>query len=396
MKKLMMIFCAAAMTLSMSAAPAKAKAAKVDPVAEGFTVWQGATDKNFLWGRFLCPSDLRHRVVILVEVDASLNVQSTFAQLGPLFYKATIDREVNWAELEKIQRDVLFVVSNRGPSKSKENMLTALKYKGDNREINQTLSYFRSFSTAYDGLYLENAPERTSTNFPYVWVMGPDGTEPLFHGECTAGNIKLAAAAVDKGRKALKAKGEWQMFYGFLPEESKYREMIAKNLVPGKLKPLKPVSEKILKNVVSKNADEAKEAQMAFDAIEQARSDSVFRIMQEAMSAPHRAQYDYSRVVKLWPSEKKKFDEVMAKVKQIPEANSLTTLFMKMMTWGEPDFVPKNESDVKKIIAELNKLKKSVEKLKESKSLPVQNGALMMDARIDELISDMPSRVPEK
>ena len=395
MKKTILTVLTLGALASFAAAP-KAKPVKLDPVAEGYPVWQGAVDKNYLWGRFLCPSDLRQKVVILIEVDASLNVQGTFAQLPKLYHQATVDREVqDWASLENIKRDVLCVISNRGPAKDRDNLLKALSYKGDNRDIKQALAYLRPMTTGYDGLYLVNAPEGED-KFPRVTVMGPDSKEPLFRGDCDATGIAAAAKAVGEGRKLLNAKeNKWVPYYGFLPETSKYYAMIQKHLA-GKPKPMTPLSKAILKDVVSKDPEVAKEAQIAFDAIEQARSDLVFRIMQEAMACPHRAQYDLSKIMKMWPAEKKKFDAVMAKVKQIPEANALTPLFMKMATWAEPNFVPKNEGEVKKIIAELNKIKKTLEKLKESKSLVVQNGALMMDAKCDELITDMPSRVPEK
>ena len=44
----------------------------------------------------------------------------------------------------------------------------------------------------------------------------------------------------------------------------------------------------------------------------------------------------------------------------------------------------------------INKMKKDLEKLKESKVIVVQNGALLLDGEIDDLISLMPSRVQTK
>ena len=71
-------------------------------------------------------------------------------------------------------------------------------------------------------------------------------------------------------------------------------------------------------------------------------------------------------------------------------------MYCKLMAWSEPDFTCKNGGEVKKIIGELNKMKKDLEKLKESKVIVVQNGALLMDAQVDELISLIPTKVPEK
>ena len=64
------------------------------------------------------------------------------------------------------------------------------------------------------------------------------------------------------------------------------------------------------------------------------------------------------------------------------------------MEWSSPDFTCKGASDAKKIVQELNKIKKTLEKLKESKNLIAQNGALMMDVKVDELIATIPFKVP--
>ena len=41
-------------------------------------------------------------------------------------------------------------------------------------------------------------------------------------------------------------------------------------------------------------------------------------------------------------------------------------------------------------------MKKDLEKMKESKVIVVQNGALLMDIQVDELISTIPLKVPSK
>ena len=52
------------------------------PVASGFPVWQGVTDGNHVAGRRLCPSDLRDKVVVVVEFDAKDAAQQLKASLG--------------------------------------------------------------------------------------------------------------------------------------------------------------------------------------------------------------------------------------------------------------------------------------------------------------------------
>jgi hypothetical protein len=163
-----------------------------------------------------------------------------------------------------------------------------------------------------------------------------------------------------------------------------------------KPKPLTPVMAKIKRAIASKKAEVAKEAQILYDALEQTRSDLVFRIRAEAAACPHRAAYDIQQLLKFWPTEKKRIADYADKIKSIPEAGQLARIFVQMMEWADPAFVPKNAAAAKKIVAELNKSKKLLEKLKESKVMIVQNGASMLDAEIDELISSIPSKVPEK
>ena len=71
-------------------------------------------------------------------------------------------------------------------------------------------------------------------------------------------------------------------------------------------------------------------------------------------------------------------------------------MFCKVMVWADPAFTCKNAGEAKKIVAELNKMKKDLDKLKKSEVIVIQNGALLMDTQVDELIATIPSRLPEK
>ena len=53
--------------LSILALAAAAGAAPL-PVAEGFPAWSGLNEKNYLYGRELSPSDLRHKVTVVFEI----------------------------------------------------------------------------------------------------------------------------------------------------------------------------------------------------------------------------------------------------------------------------------------------------------------------------------------
>ena len=394
MKNRMTMVMAFLMPVALLAGPA----AKVDPVAEGYPDWQGISDKNYIMGRQVCPSDLRHKVTVVVDIEPGEKLQSQLILIGNLVEKTGLARAgsgANWETLE-LPRDVIVVVSNCGGGKDKdrEAIKEALKYKGEDQSISQSHSAVKSMGCAmYDSITFTEAPASAGKR-PFVYVMGPEGKEPLCQGELNDAMVKTVNAAIAKGKKQIAGwEIKWRPFYGNV-DEPKFFPALAKALEKGK--PLAPVEKAILKDVVAKDPEKAKEAQILYDALNQTRSDLVMRIKMEVAACPHRAYYDILQLVKFWPAEKKRLEAVYAKFKTIPEAEKMGKIFLKLKTWAEPEFTCKNAGEAKKIVAELNKMKKDLEKLKESKVIVVQNGALLMDIQVDELISVIPSKVPEK
>ena len=388
------------MGVLMSAAVLAGPAAKIDPVAEGFPDWQGMSAKSFIMGREIGPSDLRHKVVVVVEIEPNEKLQSQLAIAGQFGTRVGLANfgwdGGNWETIESLPRNLIFAVSNRGGGRDKDHeaIKEALKYKGEDQAITAALANFKGASCSmYDDLTFTGAPDTTGKR-PYVYVMGPEGKEILFQDTLTADSYKKANAAVSKALSKLKeTQGAWKPFFGCV-EEVKFFPIVAKTIEKGK--PLAPVSKALLKDVLSKDAEKAKEAQILYDAIEQTRSDLVLRIKMEASACPHRAYYDVQKLLRYWPSEKKRLDSAMAKIKANPESLKLAQMFCKLMTWSAPDFTCKNAGEAKKIVAELNKMKKDLEKLQESKVIVVQNGALTMASQVDELIALIPTKVPEK
>ena len=384
----------------MPAAVLAGPAAKIDPVAEGFPDWQGMSEKTFVMGRKIGPSDLRHKVVAVVEIEPNANLQSQLALAGQFGTRVGLANfgwdGGNWETIESLPRNFIFAVSNRGGGRDKDHeaIKEALKYKGEDQAISAALVNFRGPSCSmYDDLTFTGAPDTTGKR-PYVYVMGPEGKEILFQDTLTADSYKKANAAVSKALAKMKeTQGSWKPFFGCV-EEVKFFPIVAKTIEKGK--PLAPVSKALLKDVLSKDAEKAKEAQILYDAIEQTRSDLLLRIGLEASACPHRAYYDVQKLLRYWPSEKKRLDSAMAKIKANPESLKLAQMFCKLMTWSSPDFTCKNAGEAKKIVAELNKMKKDLEKLQESKVIIVQNGALTMASQVDELIALIPTKVPEK
>ena len=384
----------------MPAAVLAGPVVKIDPVAEGFPDWQGMSAKTFIMGREIGPSDLRHKVAVVVEIEPNEKLQSQLAIAGQFATKVGLNGfgwdGGNWETIESLPRNLIFAVSNRGGGKDKDHeaIKAALKYKGEDTTISLALGNFRGVACSmYDDLTFTGAPDATGKR-PYVYVMGPEGKEILFQDTLTADTYKKANAAINKALAKLKeTQGTWKPFFGCV-EEVKFFPIVAKTIEKGK--PLAPVSKALLKDVLSKDAEKAKEAQILYDAIEQTRSDLLLRIGLEASACPHRAYYDVQKLLRYWPSEKKRLDSAMAKIKANPESLKLAQMFCKLMTWAGPDFTCKNAGEAKKIVAELNKMKKDLEKLQESKVIVVQNGALTMATQVDELIALIPTKVPEK
>ena len=393
MKKLAFV-CAACAALELVAAPA----AKLEPVAAGFPQWQGAVPRNYIRGREITASDLRHRAVVVIDVDDNANLHKQLLEASSLI---SLTGLVNLGfsggnfETMELPRNVLVVVSCHGLLRNPDALKTALKTAGK-EEV--SLSYYSTAQVPfYEGLSLVGLD--TEGKRPYIYVMGPTGTEPLAQGNLAAAGIKAAREAVGKAKKTMGAGSPWKQFYGTVDPE----KVPALGAAIAKGKPLAQVAAAIAKDISSKDAEKATEAQIVYDALSQTRSDLLFRIRLEARACPHRAYYDFQQLVKFWPSEKKKLDDVMQMLKQqYPDADKLAKMFSKIMVWADPNFVCKNAGEAKKIVAELKKWKPLLAKLKEAKKKNgdadtiIQNGANILDMQVDELIESIPNRLPEK
>ena len=386
MKKLAFA-CAALAALELAAAPA----AKLEPVAAGFPQWQGISPKSHIRGREITAADLRHRATVVVDVDDNADLHKQLLEAAGLLQLTGLVslgfEGGNW-ETMVLPRDVLIVVSCHGLLKNPDALKTALKSSGTDEAA------LSGFSTAmvpfYENISFVGGPE-TEGKRPYIYVMGPTGTEPLSQGKLDAASVKAARAAVNKAKASFK-ETPWKQFYGTADPEK--FPAVAAAIAKGK--PLGPVAASIQKDVLSKDTEKAQAAQVVSDALSQARSDLLFRIRLEVRACPHRAYYDFQLLVKYWPSEKKKLDDVMQKLKMVPDAEKLAKMFSKAIVWADPNFVCKNAGEAKKIVAELKKMKPALTKMKESKIIEIQNGALLLDAQVDELMSSIPSRLPEK
>lgn len=389
--KMLVFFGAAFAAFALMAAPGKA-----DPVAEGYPDWQGLVEKNHIRGREICASDLRQRAVVVFETDVNSPALAqqllSSAQLVALTGLAGAAHGVNWEDRE-LPRDFILVHVVHGGVKGEEQLAAALKPPKDVDESKATMyqTLNGAFVPYYDNITFTGAPDTTG-KLPYVYVLGAAGKEIVFQGAADTAGLRSAMTAAKKEVAKVKAV-EWKPFYGSVNEPQFFAKEMAKAVEKGKIA---LTAKAILKGVTDKNADKAKEAQILYDAINQFRSDLVMRIKMEAYACPHRAYYDIRQLLKYWPSEKKKIEAQMQRINQIPGAMALCKMFAQVLEWANPSFTPKNASDAKSIVANMNKMKKQLAVMRESKVMVVQNGALLLDSQLDQLISEMPSRVPAK
>ena len=382
----------------LAAGPAE----KVDPVAEGYPTWTGVTAKNYVQGRELCPSDLRHKVTIVIEIEPSEKLVSHFEAMTPLVSRSSsgsLGFGANWEDTE-LPRDFITVISLKGMGKKEvqgyKDLLANKDKSIKDKNIVSTLARITGCTT-YCDLSFEGAPD-TAGKRPYVYVFGPTGAAPIAHGPLATA-MKDLNEAIAKGRKEISGwDPKWRPFFGNIAEP-KFNTSLAKTLEKGKKAkkaPLDPVAKGLLSDVKSPDAEKAKEAQVLYDAIEQTRSDLILRIGLEASACPHRAYYDIQQLLKYWPAESKQVEVALKRIETAPNAKMMGELFSKLKEWGDPSFTCKNAGDAKAIVAKLQKMKKTLAPVKESTNITAQNGALLLDMRIDDLITQMPNKVATK
>jgi len=384
---------------------------KADPVAANYIDWRGVTPKNYLCGREIVPSELRHKVTVLMEIEFTDKFDEQLEFIAKIVYQNPMSagfgsEGVNWEAVE-VPRNLLPVLSvcnlkNRGA------FLEALSGKTNDKEVaRQRLALKGWGCSTYQDVTFVGKPDSTG-KLPYVYVMGPEpGKEPLYHGELKAANMKDVMAAIVKGRQQIAAwsaegsgKQAWCWFYGNVPNP-KYNTSLAKTLEKAKNPkvvkcPLDPVMKELLTAVKSPDEEKANEAQVLYDAIVQTREELKLLIRHEAATWPHRAIYDIGRLYRFWPTEpKKQFEKVYLQMKQFPQAEAYGKIYARAMALSDPSFIIKNKSEMKKIVAELEKYKKKIYADRESTVLAIQNAALLLDMKLDSTISLVQSKIAE-
>ena len=375
------------LSLSSAAAP--------DPVAEGFVDWEGIKAKNHLFGRELTPSDLRQRTVVYVVVDDEAFAGAKVRELSGLTRLAAFPagHAMQW-ETEELPHGAIAAFSVRNAAKGLDPKTFAERFRAPKDSEQDVSQAYQSYSLNKISFYKDLAPvgeaELAADKLPFVAIYAAEGTTPVYTKEkFSSADMKAAREAVKKA--AEKQVADWTPPFGI--REPQFFKQVPALLAKGK--PAAAALKILAAGIKSKNPDQAKEAQIMFDALNQYCSDLKLRISLEFAAAPARAYYDYQQLVKLYPSEKKKMQAIDAKLKQNKEIGSLGKVFEKMMLWGRDDYVPKSAGEAKKVVAELQKFKKTLETLAASSNAAIQGEAMLFAAQLDSLIETIPTRVPQ-
>lgn len=342
-----------------------APAAKSDvSVAAGFPVWQGVSDANHVAGRWLCPSDLRDKVVVVIEFDAAEAAKQLKACLG-LTGRIRVDGIRSYYDF-KMPTDQIVVCSNRG-TRNDEKVLEAIKR-------NDAAAGMKVCGTPiYNGLTLEGGPAAEG-GYPYFYVLGPGGGDPLFKGSVSAKNIAEAGKII---KTAMKDLPPWEPFVGRTPETKTAAE-VRKAVAAGK--PLVPLYKKLLSAIKSKDAAVAAEAQLSYDALERTRSDLAHRIVGESRKSPACAFRDYELLAKFWPTEKARVADAYKTMSSVKEGPTLGRYYTLLL---EATQSPTSPAAQKALARELKKMPVELAHMKESSNVNVQNDAYYLSQLLE-------------
>ena len=377
------------------AAMAFAAPPNADPVAEGFPSWEGVTEKNYIRGRVITPSDLRHRVVVMVTLKDDANLQKNFLALSKLVQdldETPPGHAAQWDTMDQLPRKCIILVSFRDGGKNvADNIKAALKPPKDMND-NDSRALTTWSSGVSPAFYKDVAlfGSEAETEFPYIRVLDGKKADPVYKG------VFKAAEAASIRKNILKCKrelGEWRDMFGVM--EVEHFKDVEKKMLSGK--PLKPCLAPLKAGIGDKNQEKAREAQIMYDAINQFSSDLKHRITLEYRAAPARAFVDAQKLFRYFPQEKKSLAQVDLFLKNNKSTLTLGKMYEKYLEWSHPDFTFKNTSDAKKAVQLVNSWKKPLEKMAADTSNTVLQGeASLILAQIDSIGDLLMTKVPQK
>ena len=349
------------------------------PVAEGFVKWKGFdTIKGTMNAQWLTPSDLRGRFAVIVELDPAKVVEQfkVAAPLQELGFLPAWDRD--W-EFSTIARDVVVVFNVHDLS---DEALLSQIYGNETLGIKYGCNF-------YGDITFEGAPD-SATERPYVYVMAPEGKEPIYKSKMVPGKtFGEAKAAIAKAAAELPA---WRPWYGYVGEV-KYTKGFGAAVAGGK--GLAPFLQVLKKGIVSKKPEVAAESQRLFDSLEQRKADLLWQTKREWYQGPCAAMYDMDELTKRFPAAKRDLAVYSERItKAHPNIAAVYKAYALYRRCSEPGFQVKSASEAKKLAAELEKTRPTLTRLSnDAKDVAVQNVASALLSRLDDVIAELPEKV---
>jgi hypothetical protein len=352
-----------------------------EPVASDFAKWRGLDGVmgNMHLNRFT-PGDLRGRFVIVIELDDTKveeQINATLPVRGAgIDFMPGISFDWNF---ESIDRDVLVVYNLHNLS---EKDLEEKVLKSDAAKRLVSFDYFSNVT--FDG-----APNSEQER-PYVYVMGPEGKEPLYKGKMDKSQTpKAVRDAIKKAKAALPS---WRPYYGYV-DNVNYSKGFESAINSGK--PLTQVIALLKKGILSKDNEVATESQRLYDALGRTKGDMIYQIRKKVWyGAPVAALYDIEELSSRFPALKNVLATYRDKISTAhPTARSIYKHYALYRKYADPAFRPKSDAAAKKIALELSTAKQSVAKFANDKDVAIQNLALSLPQHIDELIAELPGKV---
>ena len=355
-----------------------------DPVAEGFPAWTGVEKANYIAGRELTPSDLRHKTVVVVEFEEGKATEQLGA-LGLLARKLGIDAMkfggAHVFETMDLPREmmVVYVCRDVKDRAALQDLLAKPAPKNTSGGFNMMRV---NRAPVYQNVTFPGAPDNGG-KLPFVYVMGPTGLKPSYAGtpDMKLDANKLNAEMVKVIGKA-PVKVEWRSFYGTESDAKGFPRLEA---ALAKGKPMKAAEAELVKGIQSKDPEVARKAQVLFDALRQKRGDLIVQVDIESQFAPHCAAENLALLLRHWPDAKKSVAAADARLKANTAAAPLIRIYPEIKKLSDPNFVCK-PSEKKKLTQKLQKYRKQLEALKEDKNVNVQNGAFRLQSMVEEAL----------
>lgn len=344
------------------------------PVAAGYPNWQGVEPGNYVCGLQVCPSDLRHRATVVVEFEAE-NADTQLPMVAQLVRWSVPYGEETW-EFYDMSHNYMVLFSNRG--KRDKAAMAKLKAFLDGKD--NWMYKCQDAAPIYHDVRFPGGPDAKG-KYPMVYAMPFEGTEPLVSAYADKDGLNKAMSAA-RGVCAQRQKFGWKDFTGVA--EPKFVKGVAQAVAARK--PLDPSIAAARALISSPDPEQAKEGQIVYDALNQARTDLLMRIRAEGKFSPVRGYYDVARLTDYFPQMKKSRKALVSDFRPNVEAPALALMLDDVIRLRAPDFEPKGPVDAKKIVVRLKNHKKALAKLKDHKDVTMQSSVSVLDGAIDELM----------